>query len=239
MTDIAERSEQGRLPFYETGDQQLDRYQRLDMLPRLEGGFLPTSLAEQTDAVGLIAFADHKAGAAKHLHEVLLHQKAANTSDPLRAVRKKVRNWGGYARDARDATHDLEDLHQELREVDNPELRLDRVVQPTQKGLLPFLRFFDLMELRDTHRPDKIGYDPQKVQYSPENGALTGVFLPMALESWRVHQVRQELPSAIENEAHRSVFWLNRLVEVQRFWTKGVQDVATQELDKYYGRQAS
>lgn len=239
MADTSERAIQGQLPMYETGNQQLDRYQRLDTLPRLEDGFLPVSLEEQSSVMAVKAFEHHPAGAAKHLHEVHIHQFSANTNDPLRAVRKKTRMFGAYALDARDALGGLEDLHQSLRDVLNPELRIDRVLEPTDRGLLPFLRFFDLMSLRQTARPDKMLYDPQKVTYTPDNGALTQVYLPMAMESWRVQQVRRRLPEALQNEGNRRGFWVQRLVEIQKHSPKEASAVAAEELDKIHGHKAS
>lgn len=238
MSDTQERISQPSLPFVEN-ERQLDRYQRLDTLSRLEGGFLPVTRAEQTEVMGLVAEIDRPGGAARHLNEVNLHQQKADTLDPLRAVRRIVREYGGYARDAQQASGQLTHLHQDLRDVLNPELHLDRVIEPTHPGVLPFLRFFDLMTLRDERRIDKIGYDPQKVSYTPDNGALVQVYVPWALESWTVHQVRGRLPEALENEAHRKAFWMERLVEVERHSPKQVRAVAKDELDKIHGRTAS
>lgn len=224
---------------YLSGDQQLDRFQRLETLSLMEGGFLPATSTEVTEVMALEAVLHHPGGAAKHLAEVVIHQNKANTTDSMRAARKITRNYISFAQDAHKAEHDLGLLNKAIS-IDqdiNPELKLNLVVEDTQPGLLPLLRFFDLSILRETGRVDKLPYDPQKVEYIPTNGGIM-FYLGLAMESWRVQQARKKLPEAITNETNRLDFWTTRLKEVQRSYPV-LKQIVTEGLDKIYGQQAS
>lgn len=229
-------SEQPALPFNETGNILLDRYQRIDTIEYVEG-FLAATKEEQNEAMTLIDEIGRPGGAARHLREVVIHQKKAQTGDPQAALRKLTRNYIGYAGDALRSTHELEALQATLEDV-NPELILDRVISAEQPGLLAFMRDYDLALLRQTGRPDKIGYDPQKVEYRLDNPGIM-VFAQLAVESWRVHQVRKRLPEATGHEAKRGQFWLERLDEVKRHYPY-LRPIVHEGLDKIHGRaQAS
>ncbi|MEI7683176.1 MAG: hypothetical protein WCJ24_02660 [Candidatus Saccharibacteria bacterium] len=227
--------EQPVIPHYETGDRHLDRFQRIETLSRLDDGFLPTTLSEQTEVMGLQSVIDRPYGVAKHLAEVVIHQKAANTKDPLSAARKIVRNYIDYAADAQQRVGELDSLQTTLTDV-NPELLLSRVVDASQPGILAFLRFFDLSALRDGFKDTKIGYDPQRVNYSLENGGIM-VFADMAVNSWRVNQVRKRMPEATTNEQNRMSFWLERLVEVDKHYPV-LKPVVKAGLDAIHARSS-
>ena len=114
---------------------------------------------------------------------------------------------------------------------------MDRVFEPDQPGLLPFLRYFDLSVLKQTNRVDKIGYDPQKVDYKPDNPGIM-FYVGEGLASWRVHQVRKQLPNASQDQANRFLFWAERLVEITKYSPKQLRAIANEGLDKIYGREA-
>lgn len=194
----------------------LDRFERLDMLDRVQG-FLPTSPVEVTEATGLQSFIGKPAGAAKHLNEVAWHQKKAATDDHNRALRSITRSYIGFAVDAQQSRVDLINLQTELVEVLNPQLRLNRVFEPNQRGLLAFMRFFDLATIADQQSNQALGYDPLEVDYNLENPGIM-FYLEQAMEQWRVHPVRKRLPNAITSEASRQQFWTERLEEVREHY---------------------
>jgi hypothetical protein len=216
-----------------TGNQQLDRFQRIDALPRLEDGFLPTTLPEQTEVLSLQSFIDRPGGAARHLAEVVKHQRKADTDDPQAAARRITRDYINYAQDAKARFYELEALGDELEDA-NPELILDRVVTATQPGVLAFMRYFDLSTLRHTGNIRAVGYDPQKTKYLPDNGGIVA-HAEMAVESWRVHQVRKRLPEAKQDQANRTGFFLKRLVEVKDHYPI-LRPIAAEGLDQIYER---
>ncbi len=209
----------------------LDRYERIDMLSRVEG-FIPTTAGELTEVTGLLSFDAQQGGAARHLAEIIRHQQEANTNDPQRAARKIVRNYINYAEDAKQSASALNELQSVLGEVLNPELILDRVVEPTQPGLLKFLRFFDLHTLQTTGGIEQVGYDPMKVVYSKDNAGIMH-YLGQSLEVWRVHQVRTKLPFAVEDQNNRFAFFEARLGEVVKHFPY-LRPIAQSGLDKLH-----
>lgn len=203
------------LPFHES-DGQLNRFQRIEVISRVEG-FLPATKDEQVEALGLQSFPECIGGAAKHLAEVVVRQRSANTDDPMRAARKITRNYIDYAKDAQQSGQALQTLEVDLEEVFNPELRMELVVTPEHVGLRPFLRFFDLSILKDDKDFRAIGYDPQRVSYATDNGGLIP-FLLEALDIWTVKQVKGRLPEAIGAEGNRLDFWTRKLGEVGKYY---------------------
>jgi hypothetical protein len=224
------------LPFYESADEGLDRFQRIEVLDHVEG-FLPTTQSEQVEAVTLVDFKERLGGAARHLAEVAAHQRGAETTDNMRAPRKLTRSYIDWALDAQKASQEMEALKHELDTDVNPHLAMATVVEPTQAGLLPLLRYYDLALLRQMKKIEAVGYDPQKVAYTPENPGIM-YYLGEALKSWRVVQVRRLLPEAITHEANRQAFWLERLVEVKTHYPS-LRAIAAEGIDKYYGRVTS
>lgn len=213
---------------------QLDRYQRIDVLQKVEG-FLPTSQKELTESLSLQSFIGSKGGAAKHLAEIDARQHKTAMTDPNRSTRRVVREYIGYAMDARQSSNQLEALQTALIDV-NPELILNRAVEHDQPGLLPFLRYFDLSVMRETGRLDTIGYDPQKVAYVPDNPGIM-FYLGEGLASWRVQQVRQQLPIASRDQAERLAFWAERLGEIANHSSYQLKAIAQEGLDTIHAPQ--
>jgi hypothetical protein len=231
-----EQSGQETAPNFQ--DEQLGRFQRLEALQNLENGFLPVTTQETTEAISLVAFRNKLGGAAKHLAEVVTHQRKAGVQDPMSAARSKTRSYIEYAEDAKSAAHDLQLLQTELDEVLNPELRINRVLESNQTGLLPFFRWSSINEFVALQGVSKeFPYDPQQLDYSPNNGGIT-YYLDLATEKWSVHQVRQHLPDAIVNESNRLQFWTQSLEKVQQYFPQ-LSPIVTEGLDKLYDRQAS
>lgn len=221
---------------YNQGGEQLDRFQRIETLDKVEG-FLPTSRIEQVEALSLESFIGRPGGATKHLAEVARHQTRADTDDNMRGPRRITRQYIDWALDAQKAGRELSSLQQQLREDVNPTLRLNRVFLPEEPGLLPLLRYYDLALLRRTGSIESVGYDPQRVEYAPDNPGIM-FYLQAALESWRVRQVTRLLPDAISHEALRASFWIERLVEVKDGYP-GLRGIAQEGLDKFFGRESS
>ncbi len=229
--------EQAPLPFYEKGLPHLDRFQRIEVLSSNPEGFLPTSKPEQVEAMGLQALIDKSWGTSKHLAEVRRGQNKARTSDPERASRKITRNYVDWALDARETSINLSQLEADIKDI-NPELSLsepDLSHDIAVGGLLKFLRFFDLSTLRDKGRIQDVGYDPQSVNYSPDNPGIMA-HLEMAKDSWRLGQVKRKLELAQQDSGNRFVFWMNRLVEVKKHSPKNLAAIASEGIDKVYGR---
>lgn len=229
-------AEQAPLPFYESGLPRLDRYQRIEILAEIEG-FLPVSRPEQTQAIGLEAVIEKPHGTSKLLAEVALRSKKYMMEDVSRASRKIVRNYVDWALDAQTTTQQLNILAEELAEI-NPGLSLaepDLAYDIGRVGLLKFLRYYDLSQLRETDDVDRLPYDPQRVNYSEDNGGIMA-HLEMALASWRVGQVKRKLPLAQQDSSNRFLFWTPRLVEVTKHSTGSLKAIAQEGLDKIYGR---
>jgi hypothetical protein len=229
-----ERVEHEQLPFYHTEVPELDRYQRIDTLGEVVG-FLPVSKPEQVEVMGLQSFIGLSGGAARHIAEVAKRQHRTDMADPTTTSRKLVRNYVDWMTDAHNSSRALAALADELKEVLNPELRLSRVFEPSQEGLLPFMRYYDLALIKKTKDIETVGYDPQKVKYDPENAGIMH-YLEYAMESWRVQQLRKQLPHAQEHESNRFLFWAERTVEVVNHSPKQLKAIANEGLDKVYGR---
>lgn len=234
MADTKEQFPAQQLPFEQPQSAaevlpSLNRYERLEMLEITEG-FLPTSLREVSEATSLEAFKGHPGGTAKHLQEVTLRQKQTGMADPKRTGRRLTREYGSYAIDAKQRATAMGGLALKLQDDINPELKLDRVFESTAPGLLDFLQDFDLRELRETGRPDKIGYDPLKVNYTLDNHGIV-FYLQEAMAVWRVQQLRKHLPGAIDRQVQRQIFWADRLEEVVKHYPD-FRPIAKEQLAK-------
>lgn len=230
-----EQAGQNQLPLYENGLPELDRFQRIEILETVEG-FLPTTKAEQVEVMSLLDYPPNMGGAARHIAEVSRRQHLKTSmEDPASTSRKLVRNYVDWMTDAYKSSHELAQLETDLKEVLNPELRLSRVFEPTQPGLLPFMRYYDLALLKITGDTEVIGYDPQKVSYTPDNGGIM-YYLENALESWRVNQLKRKLPLAQAHESNRFVFFAERLHEVVKHSPNQLKAIANEGFDKLYDR---
>ncbi len=218
-----------------TNPEQLDRYERLDVLARI-AGFMPAGQNEQNEAISLYSFIGQRGATARHLAEVAIQQGRAGIEDTLRGPRSIVRKYGKYAADAQMSAAQLALLGAELEDV-NPGLTIDQVTEPDQPGLLPYLRFYDLSLVRQTKDKDAPGYDPQKVDYLSTNPGIV-YYLELKMPQWPVKEVRGQLPKAISNEASRSNFWTERLAEVDTYYPK-LRPVVRDVLDKLSAQPAS
>jgi hypothetical protein len=229
MAIAGETGEQGELPFF---DRSLDRYDRLDLLHEVEG-FLATSQDELTRATIIEPFIDRPGGAAAHLAEVGAHQRTAGKDDVLAAQRRITRQIVGWASDAHQSGRTLEGLDDAL-DGTNPHLVLDRVLEPKDARMLPFLRFFDLAMLKQTRRA--VGYDPLKVKYVETNAGIMH-YVGEAIGHWRVQQVRRRLPNAQAHEAARFDFWTARMREIQRHSPRPLGAIVLAGFDTIYERE--
>ncbi len=222
--------------FAKFDEQQINRYDRIDTLVRLEDGFFAASLEEQVEVIGLRSFiiSSPPYGAAKHLAEVATRQKNVinravldpssapltdSQKDNMRAPRKLTRQYADWAKDAKQRQMELKALGLEL-EYANPELVLNRVIDPAEPEklglLLAFMRDFDIDKL-SKEGINAVGYDPQKVDYSVTNPGIM-YYASEAAATWRVHQVKQRLPDVLRREANRQKFFTDRLTEVDEFY---------------------
>jgi hypothetical protein len=226
---------QQTLPFYAAPEYpELDRYQRIETLQRVEG-FLPVSKPEQVEVMGLLSFPSSKGGAAKHLAEIDRRQHRTEMKDPNRTTRAVARKYVGWMIDAHQSSLELEQLGKHLEEVLNPELKLNRVFEASQPGLLKFLRFYDLSLLARTGDIKTVGYDPQKVNYSVDNPGIR-YYLELAMDSWRIHQLRNGLPYAKAHESNRFAFWAERNSEIIKHSPRSLGAIAHEGFDQVYGR---
>lgn len=205
----------------------LDRFERL-MVTRNTSDFMAASRAEQVEAMQ--GSVPQPGGIAKHLAEVARRKVKEGDADPGRAPRAIVRSYIEWANDAVVAQAATQSVAEELAQDVNPELRLDRVFPAPEPRLLPLLREVDLMTLRETHDVNAIGYDPQKVDYSPENGGIMA-HLEMAQEQWIVGKVRRLLPSVVSLQAARQAFWTAQLRDVAKHSPKQLAAIAHQGLE--------
>jgi hypothetical protein len=214
---------------------ELDRYERLDTLAQVTG-FLPVEKAEQVEVMGLQSVIDTPGGAAKHLAEVIVRRKKEGAEDPGAAARKIVRSYGEWALDAKNSVNSLAALRDTLADA-NPELLLDRVVEPSDPGVLEFLRYFDLSLLREDGEGAlwELGYDPQAFKYSKDNPGIL-FYAGEAASVWRVHQVRKQLPNAIDDQSGRFTFFAQRLTEVIDHSDKKLAAIAHEARDKIFDR---
>lgn len=231
MPDSIPLSEHEQLRLPEMGNQQIDRFQRIEVLSNIEG-FLPTTKREQVEALSLQSFSSKRGGAAKHLAEIAIHQNKTNMEDPSRTTRSVTREYATWAFDAKASFDTLQTLDEAINEEINPELRLNRVFKPTQEGLLSFMRWYDLSQMRLDKGFNNIGYDPQKVEYTNSNGGIM-FYLAEAMESWRVQQVRRKISLAQEHETQRFEFWTERLIEIEEHYPS-LRNIAQEGLSKLY-----
>lgn len=213
---------------------ELDRFERLEVISK-NLGFLPVTKTEQVDAMGLESLSGTPGGAAKHLAEVIVKQRKEGVADPHAAARKIVRNYIGYMRDATASAHDLTGLREELYDA-NPELAATRVVDAKTAGVLSLKRFMDLSKLRDSRSIEAVGYDPQRVDYSPENGGIMA-HLEMDMDSWSVRDMKLLLGAAVEDQSERFMFFAERLSEVQRHSDGRLATIAREGLEEFFPPQ--
>lgn len=215
-------------------DRALDRFARIEVIKVIDG-FYPASKPEQVEAMGLEAVIDKPWGTSRHLAEVSRRQiKKAHTDDPQAAVRRITRNYIDWAKDAASSKLELAGIEQEIDYV-NPNLGsriwFDTAETDPTAGMLKFLRFFDLNMLKSTGSVEAVGYDPQKVSYTKDNGGIM-YYLDAALERWNVRQLKQSLPAAISHETARAEFWSARLLEVSKHSPPQLKAIALEGLDK-------
>lgn len=230
-------NEQAPLPFYENGLPELDRFQRIEVLSHHPDGFLPVSKPEQVEAMGLKSVISKSYGTSKHLAEVATNRRKNGFVDVERACRKIVRSYIDWALDAQITGKQLNNLAAEIHHV-NPKLSLnepDLAHDIGRVGLLKFMRYYDLTQLRDLGGAGRLPYDPQKIDYSESNSDLM-THLEVALASWRVGQVKSKIPFAQQDSSNRFLFWAPRLVEVTQHSTGSLKAIAREGLDKIYAR---
>lgn len=198
----------------------IDNSQTLsDPLDRLEifgevVGFLPTSTRELSEAMSLLNFPAKAGGTARHLNEILIHQQAAETDDPARAVRRVADQYAGYFKGARlDYTHLLE-LNKQVEETDNPKLSLAEATG-SDIGFGALIRYLDLAKLAKSKQSLEPEANPLKSSYTvptPE----TQRRIDAAAARLIVRDLRLVVPAAIEDQRSRGRFWRERLIESKR-----------------------
>jgi hypothetical protein len=181
---------------------------RINMV-RDKEGFMPESLRELNEVFDMGSKTDRLGGAARHMNDILLHQKHSLTDDPTRAVRSVAREYVGYYESAVYETEKLELVNQELKLTDNPELKLNLVFSLEDVGLAAMLRFMDF----NTALTHEVENNPLVVDYTKEPKPKTVIYIQQKLQSLRVGDIRRIVPRAIEDQEMRSIYWHNRLEE--------------------------
>lgn len=123
----------GHLPWHARAGILIDDY-----------GFQPTTISEINSAFsGVIAFDDSAGKAGRHLHEVLLHQRANPLVDsPDRAVRAIVREMGYFFSDAKARRDGLRSVYDTLRDGVNPNLYLLEIEGLDSLGVLSGIQHY-------------------------------------------------------------------------------------------------
>jgi hypothetical protein len=195
-----------------------DPFVRLIMVRDREQ-FLPVNLNELTEALSLGSYPARQGGAARHLNEILLHQKKAETDDPNRAVRSVATEYVSYYRSAKLGAEQLTVLSEDVREVYNPNLSLDMALGLDHVGLAGMVRFMDLRKVASQQYVKDGEINPLLIDYTDQRRVNTMRYIANILKNLRIGDIRSIVPLSLEDQKHRSNFWHERLVESSRHAT--------------------
>ena len=208
-------------------------------------GFMPTSKTEINGAFGLLPFMETPGGAAKHLNEILLHQKKARTDTPDAAVRSVTREYAGYAAKARADGSNLVYLRQELADLDDASNLKTLQSVGIQTGLPQFVRYYDLSRLANdgtvvvspfTKRSDgkASALDPYT---APQPTKEMKLHMDKVAATTRVWDARKVVEGMISDQHNRFGFWTARLREARAHTLAApVATAALQQLKVPIGR---
>ncbi|HEY5268415.1 MAG TPA: hypothetical protein VII94_04750 [Candidatus Saccharimonadales bacterium] len=196
-----------------------DPFVKLAMVQGKEG-FLPVSLHELREALELGSnYPAKQGGAARHLNEILLHQKRADTDDPGRAVRSVANKYVSYYYSSKLLTEQLSDLSDEVREIDNPHLSLEITLGLDRIGLAGMVRFMDLRRVVFKQAVKNQEINPLLTDYIDSPKVETAHYIASVLKDLRVGNIRDVVVLSVKDQENRSKFWRERLVESARHAT--------------------
>ncbi|RTK95094.1 hypothetical protein EKI60_01410 [Candidatus Saccharibacteria bacterium] len=206
---------------------ELTTLERMEVM-RQDYGFMPTTRDELNAAIGLVGFETTPGGTARHLNEILLHQKRAVTNDPAQAVRSVTAEYDGFARRAQSDHQGLINLQGDVRELMNPRVSIGEDAG-SNSALRQLVRFMDLDAYTLTKGEVWPGFDPLKkaARVRGKQGARMIVDRYSASEmdeevethvrdvlaATTVGQTRVLVDRAVADQARRLDFWVSKLRE--------------------------
>jgi hypothetical protein len=163
----------------------------------------------------LESFPPNTGGAARHLNEILRHQKAADTDDPTRAVRMVAQEYVGYFRAAAKDTADLGLFDRDLHEQDNPRLTLASAFGVENPGIAGLVRFIDLRK-KVTGRSTEVDIDPLRTDYTFQPSAETLDYVASRARELKIGAIRPVAEGAFTDQNNRRIYWHGKLSESRR-----------------------
>ena len=196
-----------------------DPFVKLAMVQGKEG-FLPVNLHELREALELGSnYPVKQGGTARHLNEILLHQKRADTDDPGRAVRSVANKYVSYYSSSKLLAKQLSSLSDEVREIDNPHLSLGITLGLDYIGLAGMVRFMDLSRVVSQQVVKDEEINPLLTDYIDSPKIETAHYIAGVLKDLRVGDIKNVITLSVKDQENRSKFWRERLVESARHAT--------------------
>ena len=210
---------------------KLNAIERSEVMVRTEG-FLPTTYQELHEAVGLRSWQEEVGQTGRHLNEILLHQKKADTTDPQQAVRSVVAEYASYAMQSHVDVSLLNDLKDRVSEMMNPKMNLGEELEHSKHTNLAtarLVRFMDLSQYARDADTGNLGFNPlsyavrlrgsrggRKIvdRYSVDPiDPYLALRVGAIVASTSVKDARSLVKYAVVDQNNRLTFWTNRLRE--------------------------
>lgn len=178
-----------------------------------ELGIIPGSKRELSTALSAIEHRDNPGGYAHFLNEVLLHQRKANTDDPIAALRKIIGETKAYAESAKGEIGMLGLLHDELTD---PNLHIFQTA-----GNTSLLR--DWQDVATVKRALNTTYNSHRTRQALEESAMIDLDespnsedIKEYIDSERVGSLRSQVRRTGVEQTARLEFWRSQLEQAQR-----------------------
>lgn len=204
--------------FTREGELSSNQYENISLVQRAglilySKKFIPENNREINEAFSLIGFRAKPSGVASHLNQILLHQRRANTDQPLAAVKSVAREYAGYYNLARARLENFTRLNVALRGIENRNEYIHN-----KESIKPY--FFDLVRFIDLTAavgeqivPENVNLNPFSNQYKISDNLELNEHIDLMTQKIRVHEVKHIARDAIYDQNNRITFWRDILVE--------------------------
>ncbi len=223
-------------------NQELDLMGKLRALARDQrAGFLPTTHEEKNHALAHLDYLDHPGKIARQLEEIRWHEEkrvGRKTREGLNAGRRALASltleYGDYLTNSVAQIDPLSELWRAMRACPNPNVTLVEELGSNHTGFAPFVRYFDLNQIRQNGHVPGISYDPlrtrsnrQKTEEEDRNKTIEDQYtaeeidpqvatrIAWLTETTTIGSVRTLISEALTDQNRRKQFWTARLREAR------------------------
>lgn len=205
--------------------EELTALERLEVMNETQG-FLPTTRDELNTATAVVAFDDIPGKTARHLNDVLQHQRKARTDMPEQAVRSITAEFAGFAQRARSDHQGLANLQEDIRLLDYPFASLSEEIGDN-RAVRQLVRFVDLQAYTKSAGQESPGFDVLKraarvrglesartiidVYSVDELDPAVKTHIDEVLAGITVGRSRELVAKAVAEQQKRLEFWIKHL----------------------------